>query len=322
MRLAVIGDCMLDVYLMGNVGRISPEAPVPVVQIEAERSAPGGAANVAAGIVALGATCELIGVLGDDAPAELFFGVLGELGVGRERLIASPERRTSTKTRVMVRHQHVVRFDRESEEDISEELADRVIDNLMKVADSADAVILSDYNKGVLVPSVIRRAIDVARRRDAPTVADPKFRHFFDYQGATVFKPNSSELAAALGVPSAPRDKESLARARERLGCDQLLLTLADEGMLLFGPDEEPRHIRAAAHEVFDVSGAGDTVTAVVATCLAAGATAYEAAVVANYAAGVSVSKAGVALVRPPEILAAVEAGVSRMESHEGGEMA
>ena len=307
-RVAVVGDCMLDVYLTGNVGRISPEAPVPVVQIRDERSAPGGAANVAAGVVALGASCHLIGVIGDDGAADQFTDVLSQLGVDRDHLVVAADRRTSTKTRVMVRHQHVVRFDRESEADVSDDVADRIIARLAEVADEADALVLEDYNKGVLVPSVIRRAIDAARQRSIPSVADPKFRHFFEYQGVELFKPNSSELAAALGVPQAPRDKDGLLRARARLGCGHLLLTLAEEGMLLFGPDGEPKEIRAMARDVYDVSGAGDTVTGVASTLMAAGATVYEAAVIANYAAGVAVSKAGVVPVRPSEILAAVDA--------------
>ena len=242
-----------------------------------------------------------------DSAADQFVDVLAGLGVGTERLITSPERGTSTKTRVMVRHQHVVRFDRESEQDVSEEIADCLIKNVTEVADSVDAIVLEDYNKGVLVPSVIRSAIDLARKLGIPCIADPKFRHFFDYQGVEVFKPNAKELAAALGVLSPPRDKEGLMRARERLGCEHLLLTLAEEGMLLFGPEATPRHIKAAARDVFDVSGAGDTVTGVAATCLAAGATVYEAAVIANYAAGVAVSKVGVVPVQPQEVLAAVE---------------
>lgn len=297
---------MLDIYLTGNVGRISPEAPVPVVQIADERSAPGGAANVAAGVVALGASCELIGVVGDDSAASEFVSVLEALGVGGDNLIVSYDRRTSTKTRIMVRHQHVVRFDRETDRDVPDDMADRIIQKVEGVLGDVDAVILEDYNKGVLVPSVIRRAIDLARKRKIPTIADPKFKHFFDYQGVDVFKPNASELAAALGVPTAPRDREGVARARERLGCGHLLVTLAEEGMLLSGPDHESTHIQAVARDVYDVSGAGDTVTAVTATCMAAGASVYEAAVIANYAAGVAVGKAGVVPVKPAEILAAV----------------
>lgn len=298
---------MLDVYLTGGVGRISPEAPVPVVKVAGERFAPGGAANVAVAIAALGAACELVGVVGDDAAAARLDGALGELGVGTGRLVIDSDRPTTTKTRVMARHQHVVRFDREVESDVSDDIAGQLLDRLADIAGSVDAVILQDYNKGVLVPSVIGATIDLAREREIPSVADPKFNRFFEYGGCHLFKPNAAELSAALGVPIAPRDREGLARARERIGCEHLLVTLADEGMLLLGPDRSLQHIRAVAHEVYDVSGAGDIVTALLAVCLAAGGTEFEAAVIANYAAGVEVSKLGVVPVRPDEILAALD---------------
>jgi D-beta-D-heptose 7-phosphate kinase/D-beta-D-heptose 1-phosphate adenosyltransferase len=306
-RIAVIGDCMLDIYLSGSVGRISPEAPVPVVQVEGERSAPGGAANVAAAVVALGAGCELIGLIGGDGAGAQLVEALRELDVNGERLVTDSGRSTTTKTRVMARHQHVVRFDRETEDDVSDEIAERLIAQLREVADSVDAVILQDYNKGVLVPPVIRGTVDVARERDVPSVADPKFNRFFEYSGVHLFKPNALELSAALGMPKAPRDKEGLREARSRLGCEHLLVTLAEDGMLLYSGGDEMSHIRAVARDVYDVSGAGDIVTATLAVCLAAGGTEFEASVVANYAAGVEVSKSGVVPVRPDEILAVLD---------------
>lgn len=306
-HLAVIGDCMLDVYLNGQVARISPEAPVPVVQVENERAAAGGAANVAAGVVALGARCELVGVVGADRAADRLIEALSALGVSGDRLVRTGDRDTTTKTRVMARHQHVVRFDHESEHDVPEEIADRVIQELRGAVEGADGVILEDYDKGTLVPGVIHAAVQAARERGLPSVADPKLRHFFEYDGVHVFKPNAKELAAALGLVSAPRELDGLERARKRVGCAHLLLTLAEEGMLLLGPDGELHHIRAVARDVFDVSGAGDTVTAVVGTCLAAGATEHEAAIIANYAAGVEVGKAGVVPVRADEILEALD---------------
>jgi D-beta-D-heptose 7-phosphate kinase/D-beta-D-heptose 1-phosphate adenosyltransferase len=306
-RLAVVGDCMLDVYLTGSVGRISPEAPVPVVQVREERSAPGGAANVAAAAAALGAGCALIGVVGKDADGERLVQALEGLGVDSGHLVVVPERETTTKTRVMARHQHVVRFDRETERDLDPEIAGRVVASLEEIGDSVDAVILQDYNKGVLVSPVIRGAIELARRRDIPSIADPKFRRFFEYQGVHLFKPNALELSAALGLPAPPRDSDGLREARDRLGCGHLLLTLAEEGMLLFGGDDSLHHIPAVARDVYDVSGAGDTVTATVAAVLAAGGTEFEAAVVANYAAAIEVTKAGVVPVTPDEVLAAIE---------------
>ena len=298
---------MLDVYLTGRVGRISPEAPVPVVQVSEERWAPGGAANVAAAVVALGAGCDLIGVVGSDPAGDRLATALGELDVDGGGLIRDPGRETTTKTRVMARHQHVVRFDQETEADIDEVVAARIVDRLRELGESIHAVVLQDYNKGVLVPAVIGGAIELAKERGIPSVADPKFNRFFEYNGVHIFKPNALELAAALGVPSAPRDERGLRAAREQLGCGNLLLTLAEDGMLLYGRDHTLRRIRAVARDVFDVSGAGDVVTATLAVCLAAGGTELEAAVIANYAAGVEVSKSGVVPVWPDEVLAVVD---------------
>lgn len=298
---------MLDVYINGRVARISPEAPVPVVQVDGERAAAGGAANVAAGVVALGARCELVGVVGTDPAAERLMTVLGDLGVSGERLVATTDRHTTVKTRVMARHQHVVRFDREADHDLPPEVEARLLDGFRELVDSVDAVILEDYNKGTLGPAVIHEVIRSVRSSDRPSVADPKLGNFFEYQGVHLFKPNAWELAAALGRAAAPREPAELEAARSRIGCEHLLVTLAEEGMLLLSPGSDVRHIHAVARDVYDVSGAGDTVTAVAATCLAAGASEYEAAVIANYAAGVEVGKSGVVPVRAEEILDAVE---------------
>ncbi|NIR43183.1 MAG: D-glycero-beta-D-manno-heptose-7-phosphate kinase [Gemmatimonadetes bacterium] len=306
-RIAVVGDCMLDIYLTGTVGRISPEAPVPVVHVSQERWAPGGAANVAGAVTALGAECELVGVVGLDSASRQLVDALARLGVAGDRLVTVPERQTTTKTRIMARHQHVVRFDRETDADVSEDVARRLLENVEEVADSVDAIILQDYNKGALVPAVIQGTIEIAQRGAIPAVADPKFARFFEYSGVHLFKPNAHELAAALGTPSAPREPDGLRAASERIGCQFLLLTLAEEGMILYGRDDSFHHIHAVARDVFDVSGAGDIVTATVAVCLAAGGTEIEAAMVANYAAGVEVSKSGVVPVRPDEILAALD---------------
>ncbi len=306
-RIAVIGDCMLDVYLTGSVGRISPEAPVPVVQVRDERWAPGGAANVAAAVTSLGADCELVGAVGLDPAGRQLVDALARLGVAGDRLVTVAERSTTTKTRVMARHQHVVRIDRETEADVSDLVAERLLAQLQEVAEGVDAVILQDYNKGALVPSVIRGTIEAAKQRGIPSVADPKFKRFFEYSGVDVFKPNALELAAALGLASAPRQPDELREARERIGCNHLLLTLAEDGMLLYSGGKKVHHIHAVARDVYDVSGAGDVVTATLAVCLAAGGTEFEAARVANYAAGIEVSKSGVVPVGPDEILGALD---------------
>jgi D-glycero-beta-D-manno-heptose-7-phosphate kinase len=303
-RVAVVGDLMLDVYLSGSVTRISPEAPVPVVHVQEERTALGGAANVGANVAELGAACDVLGCVGMDQAGAEIRRVLQTLGPGAvtARLIETAGRPTTTKTRVMARSQQVVRFDREHEDDFSEEVADLFAAAVAEVLSTADVLVLEDYNKGVLTPEVIRSAIGAARERQIPVVVDPKFRHIFEYRGATVFKPNSLELSAALGMPLQAADDGWLQQARERFGCEHLLVTLGEAGMALSSANDGCFRIPAVAREVFDVSGAGDTVTACIAVALGAGAGMREAAILANLAAAIEVGKHGVATVSPDEL--------------------
>ncbi len=306
MRIAIVGDAMLDTYLRGDVDRISPEAPVPVVRVRERRDALGGAANVAQNVAALGAKAELVAVIGEDRAGEQVREMLDRLG-GDVRGLVHAHRPTTTKTRIVARGQQVVRVDEEVDVDLDGEEIDRLHAAVDRAVNEADALVLEDYNKGVLVQSVIRRAIATARTRGIPVVVDPKYRNFFEYSGTTVFKPNRRELEAALGAAVDLEHPEALPAVLDRLGAEHLLLTLSERGMVLIGRDGSTHRIPTAAREVFDVVGAGDTVTAYLAGMLAAGATAFEAAVIANYAAGVEVGKAGAATVSPAEILAAVE---------------
>jgi len=303
-RVAVVGDLMLDVYLEGNVTRISPEAPVPVVQVTEERVALGGAANVAANVVTLGAACDLLGSLGRDEAGTRVREALAALdgGAVRARMVERPDRPTTTKTRVMARNHQVVRFDREREDDLPDDCVDELCALIRESVAGADALVLEDYDKGVLVPSVIRTALDAAAEAGIPSVVDPKFRHFWDYAGATVFKPNALELSTAMGMRIRPGDDDWLEEARRRLGCCHLLVTLGEEGMVLRCETGESLRVPTVAREVFDVSGAGDTVTAFLAVALATGALVEEAAVLANFAAGIEVGKPGVAVVTPAEL--------------------
>lgn len=311
LRVAVVGDLMLDVYLVGAVSRISPEAPVPVVQVAEERVALGGAANVAANVVALGADCDLVGTVGADAAGIQVRAALTGLGGGtvRARLVERSDRPTTTKTRVVARHQQVVRFDRERDDEVGEDCADELVRAVREAVAACDALVLEDYNKGVLVASVIRAAIDAANEAGIPSVVDPKFRNFFAFGGATVFKPNAVELGAALGQPLNAGDDAWLEDARKRVGARHLLLTLGEHGMALRSESGETLRVPTVAREVYDVSGAGDTVTAFVAVGLAAGATIEEAAVLANLAAGIEVGKDGVAVVTPDELRAMLPDG-------------
>ncbi|HEX8671881.1 MAG TPA: bifunctional ADP-heptose synthase [Longimicrobium sp.] len=309
LRVAVVGDLMLDVYLVGAVSRISPEAPVPVVHVTEERTALGGAANVAANVAALGAACEVVGYVGMDAAGAQIRRELAELDGGKvnARLVERPDRPTTTKTRVVARQQQVVRFDRERDDDLPDECAAELCEHVRAAVAACDALVLEDYNKGVLVPSVIRTALDAAEAAGIPSVVDPKFRNFFKFRGATVFKPNAVELGTAMASPVRAGDDEWLENARKETGARHLLLTLGEDGMALRSEGGSSFRIPTQAREVYDVSGAGDTVTAFLAVALAAGATIEDAAAIANLAAGIEVGKPGVATVTPDELRAMLD---------------
>jgi len=311
-RIAIVGDLMLDRYLVGDTDRLSPEAPVPVVSIRQSRLALGGAGNVAANVAAIGATGLLAGLVGDDPHGAAIRAELTARGLATDHLVSAAGRPTTTKTRVIARGQQVVRIDEEVDSAVDGAERDRLVAEIRRVVTGAEALVLEDYNKGVLEPVVIRAAIEAARAAGIPIVVDPKFRHFFEYRGATVFKPNRREMEAAVGAAAdLERDPGALGAARERLGVQHLLVTMGAQGMLLVSEGGSAVEIPSRAREVFDVSGAGDTVTAWVATALAAGASALEAAYLGNCAAGVEVAKAGVATVEPGEVLASVSTSVS-----------
>ena len=305
-RVAVVGDAMLDVYLRGDVERISPEAPVPVVRIRERKLALGGAANVAHNIVTVGAKCELVSAVGDDPAGATLREMLERVGADTRSLV-SVGRPTTTKTRVVARSQQLVRYDEEEDVDLDHEEVERLMEALNTAIADADALVFEDYNKGVIVPLVISRGIGWAKERGIPTVVDPKYRNFFAYRGATIFKPNRRELDSALGAAVDLEHPEALPSTFERLGVEHLLLTLGERGMALISADGEVGRIPTTAREVYDVVGAGDTVTAYLATMMAAGGTPAEAALIANFAAGVEVGKLGAATVTPGEVLEAYD---------------
>ena len=305
-RIAVIGDAMLDVYLRGDVDRISPEAPVPVVHVTERKLALGGAANVAQNITAIGAACDIVCAIGDDAAGVLVRQMLHEVGAGT-RAVVRVTRQTTQKTRVVARSQQLVRYDEEDDADFSGTEMEDLIAAALKAVDNADAVVLEDYNKGLLVPALITPVISHAKSRGIPVVVDPKYRNFFSYAGATIFKPNRRELESALGAEVDLDHPEALPATFERLGVEHLLLTLGEKGMALISSDGEIGRIPTTAREVYDVVGAGDTVTAYLATTLAAGGTPAQAAVIANFAAGVEIGKLGAATVQTDEVIAAYD---------------
>jgi rfaE bifunctional protein kinase chain/domain len=306
-RVVVIGDIMLDRYLIGETERLSPEAPVPVVAVRERHAALGGAANVAANVAAMGAACLLVGAVGDDGDGSTIRQELAVARLDDRHVVTVAGRPTTSKTRIIARSQQIVRIDDEVESLLEGQDLARLTRVAREALADADALLLEDYNKGALAPGLIAAVMELARRRGIPIVVDPKFRQFFEYSGATVFKPNRRELESALGAAVDLQDGDALPRVLARLKADNLLVTLGAEGMVLVTKDGASIHIPSIARRIYDVSGAGDTVTAWMGTALAAGASVREAAQLANYAAGVEVGKPGVATVTPEEVLAVHE---------------
>jgi len=304
-RVLVVGDLMLDRYLVGQVHRISPEAPVPIVAVEEETLVPGGAANVACNIAALGGKPTVLGVIGGDREGHSLLGLLEQRGVIVDKVIISPDRPTTVKTRVVAGGQQIVRVDNERNGALPEDVAADLRKTAGRLMDDVEGAVLSDYAKGVLEPGNIRAVLDAAATRGKPTVVDPKEAHFASYRGATIVTPNHHEAGAA--VNRKVKDEESLAEIGKELlkimGSQNLLITCGEKGMALFMEDGRVVRIPTVAREVFDVTGAGDTVVATLVLALAAGSTLQDAAVIANLAAGIKVGKHGTATVSPEEIL-------------------
>ncbi|MDX9758496.1 MAG: D-glycero-beta-D-manno-heptose-7-phosphate kinase [Bacteroidota bacterium] len=294
--VAVIGDVMLDRYIWGSVTRISPEAPVPVVDVIRESNHLGGASNVALNIRSLGAVPVLFGVVGNDANADALRGIFEQERIITDFLIEDPSRPTTVKTRIIAGSQHVARIDYEDRQVVGEETTRRLLDRLDGHLGSINIIILQDYNKGVISPGLIHQVIEMARSRGIPVLVDPKFHNFFEYTGVTVFKPNRKETEDAL--KRRLHDEQSFidaARAlRQRLGCEHVLLTLGEKGMLLLRSDDSIVRVPTKARKVADVSGAGDTVIATLAVSMAGGADMSEAAQIANLAGGLVCEEVGI----------------------------
>ena len=300
-RVIVAGDVMLDRYLFGSTGRISPEAPVPVVHVQETDDRPGGAANVAVNLAALGAATSLVGVVGRDSAADSLASILGEQRIECAFAIAD-DRPTITKTRVQSRGQQLIRLD---EENAAAMPGDTMTATLKGILDGAGAVVLSDYGKGALAD--VAGMIAACRDAGVPVLVDPKGSDFSKYRGATLITPNQSEFEAVAGKSDSDQDLVARARAMlDDLELDALLVTRSEKGMLLVEAGGEPLFLSTQAREVFDVTGAGDTVIATLAGALASGQNLSSAAALANIAAGLVVRKIGVATVTPGEISAAL----------------
>ncbi len=307
-RVLVIGDVMLDEYLKGEVSRISPEAPVPVVEVRSQEFRLGGAANAAANIQTLGGTTTLVGVVGRDETAKFVSERLSHLGIG-DALVADPTRPTIKKTRLVAQQQQIVRIDHEKRDPVDATTSSGLQRAIEYAVTTVQAVVLSDYAKGVVTAELAQFAIKAARKAGVPVVVDPKQRTFEAYAGASVITPNLHELEAAAPPSHAPFEVDSAATSLLPLiNGSALLATRSADGMTLYRGDHPPFHVPAMAKEVFDVTGAGDTVVATVALALAARVPIEAAVELASVAAAISVSKRGTSTVTPAELAAALPA--------------
>ena len=300
----VLGDVMLDEFVWGDVTRISPEAPVPVVDVRRESVHLGGAANVLANLVALGSRGSVVGVVGKDGPGDRLQAELRDLGAHDGCLIVDDTRRSTTKTRIIAHSQLVVRADRESRIPVTSKIEDQIIASLKEALKQADAFVVSDYDKGVVTPRILREILPVAYEQ-VPVLIDPKLRNFNSYRPATLVTPNHFEALRMSDSEDHSDDGSHTAAKviREKLGCDAVLITRGDRGMMLLEGDGGPVYVETAAREVYDVTGAGDTVIAALACALACGATMVEAASFANRAAGIVVGKVGTATASAEELI-------------------
>ena len=302
LKILIVGDVMLDRFIVGRVTRISPEAPVPVVQFQAEHCRLGGAANVAHNVAALGGAPSLIGVIGADAASERLVEQLNLAGIATDGLVRDAARPTTEKVRIVTeRNQQVLRIDYERDAEIRGGIESGVIERVTVLGGGAKAVLVSDYLKGSITRSVIESLIAIG----APLLVDPKIPHLSSYAGATLITPNSheAEVATHMRIRSADEARAAAREFRYRAQCASTLITRGEYGMWL-SSDEAEVAIPATAREVADVTGAGDTVVATLALAIAAGATLVEAAVLANHAAGIVVGKFGPATVAPDELIA------------------
>ena len=304
-RIAVIGDLMLDEYLIGQVKRISPEAPVPVVEIKNAELKLGGAANVCLNLASLGASVIPFGVSGNDKEANSLFELLEQSEIDTNGVLKLDNRTTTIKTRIIGEHQQICRVDREDSFDLSSEDTKKLLLKFKNTVHDIDAVIFEDYNKGVITKELINELISICNEYQIPTFVDPKFSNFFEYKSVTVFKPNLREISTALSLELRTMDDYEFAakELKEKLSAKNILITLSEEGMLILNEKNENFHVPTKALEVSDVSGAGDTVIATLTASFIAGASLNEAMILANDAAGIVVSELGIVPIKKEQLL-------------------
>jgi D-beta-D-heptose 7-phosphate kinase/D-beta-D-heptose 1-phosphate adenosyltransferase len=304
-KVLVLGDVMLDRYIWGRVERISPEAPVPVLEAQSEESRPGGAANVALNVRSLGATPILVGVVGDDRASAELRDELAARGIDGSNLVTEASRATTVKTRIGAVNQQIVRIDRETRHDIDGQTSEAILGKVEHLLPQCDALIIEDYDKGLLSPELITRILSLAAANRVPVSVDPKQRNFLTYAGVDIFKPNYKELQGATG--GFGNDDESFylmaRKLKQQMGVKNLIVTRGSQGMYIFDGGGQSGHLPTYAREVFDVSGAGDTVISAVTLAYISGADIHLAVEIANHAAGVVCGIKGTASVSPEQIL-------------------
>ena len=322
-RLLVVGDVVLDEYLWGDVDRVSPEAPVPVVHVSRESTVLGGAGNMARNVVALGGGCVFCAAVGDDRAGEHVLELLKDLGVDPRGVVVVPGRPTTRKTRVVARSQQIVRFDRETREPLTRSAVQELVQAVDAALPIADAAVLEDYGKGVLAPDLARSLMRRLRKAGLFVAADPK-TELGSYRGVSLLKPNLREAAELTGIRlNGEADvARAAARLRRAIGGGDVIVTRGAEGMTLFSGDGPGVDVPTLGSEVFDVQGAGDTTIAALVLALRAGATLLEAAVLANAAAGVVVRKIGTATASPDEVREVLPEAIHAAQTAQGTERA
>jgi rfaE bifunctional protein kinase chain/domain len=307
-RIAIIGDMMLDGYFWGDVKRISPEAPVPILEISEEFFRFGGAANVALNIAALGGIPIPIGVIGDDSYGTIFSSLLNDSKISAGGILIDDTRPTTTKTRVIADSQHVVRIDKESKEYLNSKMEEKIFNYVKNNINDLDGIILQDYNKGVLTESLITKIVTEANENKKLITVDPKFENFWSYKNVTVFKPNRKEAEEKLGLKITSSEDVSFAGNEliKKLNAQFVLLTLGEEGIAVFEKGKEEKRMPTKARKVADVSGAGDTVISTLTLSLAAGADILEASYLANYAGGIVCGEVGIVPVNKEKLFTTI----------------
>ena len=315
-KVLVIGDLILDEFIWGKVSRISPEAPVPVVWVNNESFMPGGASNVANNVSSLGGKVYIAGVVGNDERAGILRGELQHRGVNVDGIFTDSQRPTILKTRVIAHQQQVVRIDREKVDPVKENMIRKISNFVEDIINEVDGIIVEDYGKGLITPKLLARIVPLAKKKKKIITVDPKEEHFSYYKGVTVLTPNNHEASRAVGFEI--KDKATMKKAGfellRKLKVSVVLITLGEEGMVVFEEGKSPKKIDTIAQEVYDVSGAGDTVAGTYTLSLISGATPIQAAHIANCAAGIVVGKIGIAVVTQDEIIKRIKEEIDKVK--------